>query len=256
MYFSSKVLWIQSSLYMSHFLTHAFTMCYKHMARWQCMTRMSKVWCKKKKILPRTLRSCLPLYLFLSKSDVFCSIHFLEVSLYLKRLLFLHLTETQSSGKSLVFQSLADKRLRLNLQLVYTSEECRISVLANSCVFLIDKRVLVLAACECHQSSSSTVYSLTRTAIFIVKGIKRTVKVLYIYITRLNSARENSQPLVAKCGILSPLLAQNNKHLPKKFLCVVQELVMWMQACSLRHVQFTTIDIANLKILVASDLQS
>lgn len=93
MYFSSKVLWIQSSLYMSqsHFLTHAFTMCYKHMARWQCMTRMNKVWCKKKKILPRTLRSCLALYLLLSKSDVFWSIHFLDV--YLKRLLFLHLTE-------------------------------------------------------------------------------------------------------------------------------------------------------------------
>lgn len=51
MYFSSKVLWIQSSLYMSqsHFLTHAFTMCYKHMARWQCMTRMNEVWCQKKK---------------------------------------------------------------------------------------------------------------------------------------------------------------------------------------------------------------
>lgn len=76
MYFSSKVLWIQSCLYMSqsHFLTHAFTMCCKHMACWQDMTRMHKVWCQKKKTkkkLPRSLRSFLLLYLLLGKSGIF-----------------------------------------------------------------------------------------------------------------------------------------------------------------------------------------
>lgn len=143
----------------------------------------------------------------------------------------MHLLEIQSSGKGLVFWSLADKRLRLNLQLVYTSEECRIPVLSNSCVFKIGTRVLVLAACECHQSSSSTVHSLTSPAIFIVKVIKQTVKVLCIYTTRLNSARENSQPLEAKHGILSPLLAQNNNRSPLctvKFLCMVQVLIVWV----------------------------
>lgn len=58
MYFSSKILWIQSCLYMSqsHFLTHAFTMCCKHMACWQDMTRMHKVWCQKKKNKKKTTK--------------------------------------------------------------------------------------------------------------------------------------------------------------------------------------------------------